>query len=475
MRGTPSPEPRSFSAEELRRLLVIPLRRRRGLFLGIIVVCLLSVLLVTLTERRRYRAVVEIALTNGNDEAQLATVHSPLLAARVLAALSPGQLSSLSALDPFVRMMRASGCPRLSSADVKRELIGCLQQNVAVAHPADTLALTIGFEANDPSVAAKVANAFARAYLADVPGRAEDRIIHLADTATSPVAPHLFIRLGVALIFGVILGASAAVLTERKFDGLTDGSEVRSRLWLNYLGSVPLLGSVLPVATSVEDAVVRHPRSALAEAFRNLVDGLDRFQGEHCRTMAICSALPSEGSTTIAICLARVLALSGASIVLVDCDGRRGIGAMPACAGSGALIDLLGDAAALKDSPLRDVVSGATILPFTLLEETETSGSALIALIARLRDCYDHVLILVGPLTSRQGAYKAIQLAESTIVVTRWRSTSSRLVSSSVDQLRAEGVRIAGAVLNFVDYRKQARYSLEAESAYQSLYSQYYS
>ena len=64
--------------------------------------------------------------------------------------------------------------------------------------------------------------------------------------------------------------------------------------------------------------------SAFTEAFRVLRTTILFAAGQpKTQVVAITSALPNEGKTTVSLCLARVSALSGQRVLLIDCDLRR--------------------------------------------------------------------------------------------------------------------------------------------------------
>ena len=101
---------------------------------------------------------------------------------------------------------------------------------------------------------------------------------------------------------------------------------MEGKLGLPFLGSIPTSASSIdkPTTKNPIDAVVAHPLSGFAEAFRGL--GTTLIHGNTdapVKIIAVTSAVPEEGKTTTSICLMRVQALGGAKTVLVDCDLRR--------------------------------------------------------------------------------------------------------------------------------------------------------
>ena len=90
-------------------------------------------------------------------------------------------------------------------------------------------------------------------------------------------------------------------------------ADVERRLRARYLGALPQLQSTVEEARGLEgpeDYVQSHPLSSFAESFRSLRAAATLRGHRPPKVLAITSALPLEGKTTTAVCLARTLAMS---------------------------------------------------------------------------------------------------------------------------------------------------------------------
>lgn len=68
-----------------------------------------------------------------------------------------------------------------------------------------------------------------------------------------------------------------------------------------------------------------HDRTAQAESFRVLRFRLEAWRGREPRKIVlIASSIPKDGKTVVAVNLARTLALTGARVLLIDADLRKG-------------------------------------------------------------------------------------------------------------------------------------------------------
>lgn len=508
-----------------RRLTLLgALRRRRTWFLAITGAFAVGALLVSLAQAPLFTATAEVVVDAGDAQdgpptdtarsaeeianTDMVRIASRATARAVAAALrldrDPDFARRTGAGDAIIRRLRhlagaAASPPRaVAPQEAMTRSIDRLVAGLALAHVAETYSVTIGYAAETPRLAARIANEYARQYAAwrpdrddaqrDVatppgsadPARASGRIISEAELPLSPSSPRPVRTLAIALAIGALLGAGAAFAVERLFDGLTSGDEVEDRLGLLHLGSVPDLASVLPDAHLPLAAVVEYPMSGFAESFRSVLNAVRDTSTRRAQVVAITSALPNEGKSTIAGCLARSVALGGDRIVLVDCDARRrDVSAMFDDAGRRpGLAEVLRGEATLDEALVHDAASSAWILPITgppVEMSALLAGPPMAALIEELRQRFARVLIDTAPVLALAETRVIATMVDLVIIVVRWRVTADHAVRAAVKLLpRAQG-QIAGVVLSRVDMRKQARYALGDASSYYRQYSKYYS
>ncbi|MCR6660091.1 MAG: exopolysaccharide transport family protein [Asticcacaulis sp.] len=156
--------------------------------------------------------------------------------------------------------------------------------------------------------------------------RSDARIVSNAALPTGPSAPKIPLSMALAFI-GALGAATGSVLIRRALDsGLTTATDVETILRQPHLGNVADLASTLTRGQKATPAqyVVDKPLSVFSEGFRIMRAALIYSRiGHDVKVIAVTSSLPGEGKTTTSVCLARVMALSGQSVVVVDCDLRR--------------------------------------------------------------------------------------------------------------------------------------------------------
>lgn len=309
--------------------------------------------------------------------------------------------------------------------------------------------------------------------------RPESRITSYADLPTAPTSPRVALNLILAIVVGAGLGVAAAFIAEMMFSGLTTALDVEQRLHIRCLGSIPLLKSVLPRAGAPIQAVLDEPASGFAEAFRGLRASINYAVDGRRQVLMVTSALPREGKTTTSTCLARMSALNGERVVLLDVDVRQhGVSRLiRGAADRPGLIEVLRGDAELDAALIHDEDSGAYILP--IIPASRDVGNLLIGtemdtLLATLRERFDLILLDAAPILPVADTRTLAMKADAVVMVARWRSTADHAIRAALRLLPHRHVPIAGIVLTQVDVRKQAKFGYGDGTFYYKKYQHYY-
>ena len=141
------------------------------------------------------------------------------------------------------------------------------------------------------------------------------RVVGTATVPGSPSSPKVKSTVLVALIVGLLLGVGLSFLLnliDRRAKSL---EELEQLYGLAAMASIPQLPRRMQTAQEFEPAL---------EPFRILHNGLALVgHGRNVKTVLVTSAVAGEGKTTVALGLARAVALSGRHVILVDADLRR--------------------------------------------------------------------------------------------------------------------------------------------------------
>jgi succinoglycan biosynthesis transport protein ExoP len=303
----------------------------------------------------------------------------------------------------------------------------------------------------------------------------------MAEEPTAPSSPNTRLAYLLGSVFAFIAGLLAIGVAEFLDGGIRTKLDIEKRLGARYLGAIPDVASTLGglrVAETPQDYVVSHPLSTFSESLRSLRAAATLRGNKRPKIIALTSALPREGKTTTAVCLARTLAMSGASTVLVDCDLRRHSASDLVLDGRpGLLAEVLGGTASISDALLKDTATDLQILG---INEVPGDGRDLLApervgpMLAELRGLFDYVVIDTAPVLGIADARAVASQADAVILLARWRSTSLRAADTALDLLLASQAKVIGVALTLVDIRKYASTGHEDLYGYHKKFKGYY-
>jgi len=309
------------------------------------------------------------------------------------------------------------------------------------------------------------------------------RILSRAEVPASPSYPPKDLGIALALLFGLATGLSAVVIAELLERGLSSSEDVERELGVSYLGGIPELSSTVDEGgdrtSNPADYVVAHPLSSFAESFRTLRTATVYSRaGEKVKTIAVTSSVPGEGKTTTAICLARVMAISGASVVVVDCDVRqRGINSTLGLDPEQGLLEVLNGTASLERVMVHDEATGAMVLPFARAAYTPRDIFGTVAmkqLLAELERRFEYVVLDLPPMLPIADARVVAPMADAVVMLVRWRKTDRKAAQNSLSLLADANAHIAGVAVSQMDVRKQAREGYGDPGYYYKAYRSYY-
>ena len=311
--------------------------------------------------------------------------------------------------------------------------------------------------------------------------QADSRIDSPAAPPSEPSSPNKPLNFLLGLVGGLGLGIAAAFIVERWNAKLTSVDDVEGKLGLPFLGSIPTSASSIdkPTTKNPIDAVVAHPLSGFAEAFRGL--GTTLIHGNPdtpVRIIAVTSAVPEEGKTTTSICLARVQALGGAKTVLVDCDlRRRSTNVIFPTEPETGLIEVLEGKATLDEVLRLDEKSGAYVVPLAKgshLAKSPFNTPAMDQFLEDLKARFDLIVLDTPPLLPVVDTRILAQKVDALALLVRWRVTPMRAVRAAIHELEAVNAPITGVALTLVNVKSQSYSGYGYQAYYHKDFKKYY-
>ncbi len=315
--------------------------------------------------------------------------------------------------------------------------------------------------------------------LADEAAFIESGRISVIDPAlvpSSPYEPTIARNLTLALLIGLVLGVFAAFARD-----YFDDSVGSSDMLVDAVGGLPLMGAIprdesWVSATDTRLVSVESPNSVTAEAYRTLRTSLQfGWIDEPRQIVQVTSSRSFEGKSTTVANLGVALAASGSRVLVLDLDLRR-----PRIQDFFGLTNDVGFTSVLDDPNSLELatavstrIAGLEVLtsgprpsnPSELLSSPEVA-----ALLARLRETYDVIVVDSPPVLGVSDPLVVAGLVDATLLVARSGSTTKGEVWATAELLRKVHAPLVGSVVNFIDRRYQRYYGYYGYYGYAAEY-----
>jgi succinoglycan biosynthesis transport protein ExoP len=274
-----------------------------------------------------------------------------------------------------------------------------------------------------------------------------------ATVPVSPTSPKPVQDAVLGVIIGLAIGIAMAFLRDTLDDTLTSGESVERVIHAPVLATVPMVASwrkkTKPVVIAVSE-----PTSQPAEAYRSLRTSLQfARQDRPLRTILVTSPGAGDGKTATVVNLGAVFAQTGARVVLVSCDLRRpGLSQFSAPSDHDELTSVLAG-----DLPLDRAVTPVPGIEglWTLgtrgvaVNPTELLSSQRMRLVfAELTQRFDIVLIDSPPVLPVADAMILSGYADGVLLVISTGQTRRAELRRTGEKLAQAGAVVVGAVLN---------------------------
>ncbi len=331
-------------------------------------------------------------------------------------------------------------------------------------------------------------------------------VIDPADLPAEPYLPKKGLFLGLSGIIGLFLGLGAAFWAEYLDDSLKTAEEVQRICQLPSLGLVPLvtadetakkngraqlsasqLLNYLPLwgnhdqsvpanGNGIDLVVLNQPRSIISEAIRNVRTSIMlSCSGRPPKAIVVTSPNPQEGKSTIACNLAASLALDGRKVVLLDCDLRK-----PRLHRAFHVASQPGLTTFLTGNGDREEIIQATQVPnlwFIPSGPVPPSPAELLnseafkALVQKLHQKFQHVIINTPPALGFADARVVSTLVDGVLLVMKHHSTSREAGRQTCQLFSQIHAPVLGIILNQVNSNWLGRYEYYYHPKY---YGDYY-
>lgn len=269
-------------------------------------------------------------------------------------------------------------------------------------------------------------------------------ITQAADPTVYTSSPKVPFNIALGIFVGLILALSAVFAVEFFDDRFRTEDDVRERLGLPVLASIPLVD-----ASNREEWV----KPLSIESFYQLVASLRYSSAKPPRTITFTSADQGDGKSSIAMNTAISMGLMNARVLVIDADLRRPtIHDKFGLTNERGLSDVLVGLSRFQDAVVPTEHKRVFVLPSGRSAPNPVSllqSEAFDRLLAQAREQYDFVLIDCPALRSIVDGVVLSIKAEGTVLVVSATQSDNRGVRAALARLRAVGgINLIGVVLN---------------------------
>jgi polysaccharide biosynthesis transport protein len=304
-------------------------------------------------------------------------------------------------------------------------------------------------------------------------------IISHAPVPVLPSFPQKPVLILLSALTGFIIGILLALICQNLDVAIRSMDQVRSLLKVHPLGMVPALGGIRRPGNRPESEVLDRPLSAYAEAIRSIHTNLMLSDVDtRPRVVLVTSALPGEGKSTMAMSLAQMVARYGQRVIVIDGDLRRpAVHRLAGVSQRPGLVEWLLNRNALEEVIYSTGPGGIDVIPAgdqPQMPPNLLSSDRFRQLLRGLMERYDMVILDSAPVLAVSDTRILATLAEKTLFVVRWASTSHKVAASALRQLHEGGAQVAGVALMAVDVKAHAKDGFTDSVLYSGRLREYY-
>jgi len=317
---------------------------------------------------------------------------------------------------------------------------------------------------------------------------AQISVIDPAYLPTSPIGPNILRNTLVGGMIGFVLSIVVSLLLELFDLNVKNQEDLSKRYELPILGAIPnfnlikkrksvfwdkkfieLIQNKLIQKKLIQKKIIqkdiernKNIEFIIAEAYKSLRSNLNftlRFDG--CKKIAISSAVPEDGKSTTITNLGISLAQTGAKVLLMDCDLRKGrLHHLLNVKFRPGLSDALSNTMEVKNAIYKTAYENLSVMPIGTIPPNPSELLASIQmeeLLDNLNNEYEYIILDTPPVKVVSDALNLVKMVDGVLIVVREGVTSHPCISSTLSKYQFLNANILGFVLNGISLKQEEK------------------
>jgi tyrosine-protein kinase Etk/Wzc len=298
------------------------------------------------------------------------------------------------------------------------------------------------------------------------------RVVDYAQTPIQPIKPRKALIGALGLILGLFLGLLAVFLRRALTRSVQDAAEIEAEFGLPVYAVVPHSDRQAYLARKekrkrsgrIPVLAIDDPGDPAVESVRSLRTSISfALKDAERKIITLGGCMPGVGKSFLSINLAHILGASGARVLLVDADLRRGhLEKYVAGKKQPGLSQILAEKATLEEaiqaSPHQDNVDFLSSGPYPQNPYELMLRPRLEEVIEQCATRYDYLVVDVPPLLSVAEGLILGRLATGNFLIVEAGKQTLREIRITTDRMQQNGVKLEGFVFNNLS-RQAAAYT----------------
>ena len=282
----------------------------------------------------------------------------------------------------------------------------------------------------------------------------------------SPSGPRVMMNAVTGGLIGFFLSLGAVFLWEIIDVNVKNSEELKQRYCRPLLGEIPSYEESGRKSYQIYQKIIRRGKQSkksltaeedhkfmIQEAYRALRMNLRyTMNKEGCKKLLVNSPVPMDGKSTVCANLGIAIAQTGARVLLLDCDLRRGrLHQLFNVKSNPGMSETLSGLAKDRELIQRTDYDNLHVITMGSIPPNPTEllmGISMEELLKNLEKNYDYIIIDSPPVNIVADALSLVKLVDGMIIIVRENATSHPSIAGAMAKYELIGANILGFVLN---------------------------